>query len=285
MLQIFAICSTLLLAGIESRPQNIFESVATGAVQMAAMGAEMVANGAAIGAGHDFDAGLVKVRSKGEAGSGSAIQKPNESSEESSEERRRKRSINSLYHDFMEMQSLLEVKELSAQQHQHRTKREPCWSGGSGGGGSGGGGGFPGTGGGGGGVPGTDGGGIDEDMLEVARRRRQQRMQAARKRKAQPKSKKTNRTSKKSVVGQTEDIEEVSSSLTRRKRQSEVEDLNATMNKTGKDISAYTQQFAEKVKGAWQSFMQSVNQMAEKVKQIFTGHTQDAGGQAEAEEI
>ncbi|XP_073833125.1 uncharacterized protein [Musca autumnalis] len=275
----------LCLREADGRPEDFFESMAVGAVQMAGQAAQIMANGAALGSDKAFEVPFAKVRSKQEAGFGEAIQKYDDSDSSEEYRRRRKRSI-SLSNE-MALESLYELEALMPLPHHHRSKRAPCFSWGGGTGGSNGGGG---AGNGGAGGAGGDGDGIDgDDALDVERRRRRQ--MAARRRKAAQQRKKSRTTAKKQTTRKTNkrtfvgDEALVSTDGARRKRQTEVEDLTDNMNKSGKDFSQYAQQFAETVRSAWENFANSVNQLAQRVKQAIKGGNNNNGSGGETGEI
>ncbi|XP_005183376.2 protein no-on-transient A [Musca domestica] len=278
--------TVVCLRAADGRPQDFFESVAMGAVQMAGQAAEMMSNGGALKNDNGFEIPFAKVHSKQEAGFGEAIRQQRVSDSSEEDRRRRKRSL-SLSNELA-LESLYELEALMPLPHHHRSKRAPCFSwGGTGtGGGTGGGtvGGGAGNGGGGtgGGTGGGGGGdGIDDDVFDIERRRRQmaarRRKAAQQRKKSRTTGKKTTRKTKKGIVGG-EDDAGVVSTASRRKRQTEIEDLGDNMNKSGKDISQHAQQFAETVRSAWESFANSMNQIAQKVKQAFAGNTSGAGG-------
>lgn len=146
------------------------------------------------------------------------------------------------------------------QEHVHRGKRSPCNQGGGGAGGLG---------------DGTGAGIDDGDYTDLAERRRRaiaRKRAAARKRAEQNKNSRKSSNKRKKLVNDDDKNEDTANEvLTRRKRQSEIDDLNPNMTKTGNDLKQQAQQAAENIRIIWENFMNSMNEMAQRMKQYIIG--------------
>lgn len=181
-------------------------------------------------------------------GTGAAFRNDEDSSEE--DRRRKKRHTQDLklnyYDDILGEESLLALP------HLHRGKRSPCHHGGTGGTGTG---------------ATDDNIAVDGDDIDLAERRRRayaRRRKAAARKKATRKT--NNRRRNKSLLN-----DDVKQTLTRRKRQTEVDDLNQNMSAASKDFSQQAQQIADKIRNAVENLMNSMNNMAQKIKQHLSG--------------
>ncbi|XP_065363383.1 uncharacterized protein LOC135956746 [Calliphora vicina] len=242
---------------VNAKPQDagIFEDIASKGLTMAGSMAEMVGNAGMISKQTGFEVPFGKANSGTQIGTGAAFRNDDDDSSEE-DRRRRKRHTQDLKRNYYD--DIFGEESLLALPHLHRGKRSPCHHGGSGGG--------TGTG------TNDDNIAADGDDIDLAERRRRayarRRKAAARKKATNAKktTRKTNNRRNKSLVN-----DEVQQTLTRRKRQSEVDDLNQNMTAASKDFSQQAQQIADKIRSVVENLMNSMNDMAQKFKQHLTG--------------
>uniref|UniRef100_A0A1B0BXK6 Uncharacterized protein n=1 Tax=Glossina palpalis gambiensis TaxID=67801 RepID=A0A1B0BXK6_9MUSC len=224
-----ALSFTIMIVDVQSRAQDFTENIGLGAMNMAGNMVDIMSNGGALRRENDVELPFAKMHSKTEMGIGQAIHSPVLDSSE--EYSRRKRSH-------------LTFSEISRQiSHVYRNKRSPCHT----------------T------IGGGDAGGTDfTDVVE--RRRRKINNSGSKKISRRTKKKYLIRSGAEDVTDGT-NVEEVRRH--RRKRQTEIEDLNANAKQAEKDISEIANQSAEKVKNSWNNFVDKVGEMAKAIREAF----------------
>ncbi|KAM7348529.1 uncharacterized protein ACRADG_007799 [Cochliomyia hominivorax] len=223
---------------VNGRPQDssIFENIAASGLSMAGNMAEMLGDAGMINKESGFEMPFSKGNSKTQIGTGAAFRNENEDDSSEEDRRRRKRTVN--------------LPEQEA----------PC-HGGGGGGGTGG------TGG------GTGGGGGDEDVDVVERRRRAYARRMAARKKARNAKKTTRKTTQRRTQNKhliNEDEGQIMER--RRKRQTELDDLNQNMTDgMSTDFQQQAQQIAAKIRNVFEGLMNQMSDMAQRLKQHFSG--------------